>query len=139
VKKRRYRCTTCGHTFYEKLSFVDQYQRHTLMLVQEALCLSAEISFTHAGMLAGVSTNRLLRMFDAGSIPVKKELPRAIAIDEFKGDAGGEKYQTIIVDVENREVLDVLPDRRVKTIETYLKQCDTGNVQIVVMDLSQVI
>jgi transposase len=21
VKKRRYRCTTCGHTFYEKLSF----------------------------------------------------------------------------------------------------------------------
>jgi transposase len=137
VKKRRYRCTTCGHTFYEKLSFVDRYQRHTLMLAQEALCLSAEISFTHAGMLAGVSTNRLLRMFDARSIPVKKVLPRAIAIDEFKGDAGGEKYQTIIVDVENREVLDVLPDRRVKTIETYLKQCDTGNVQIVVMDLSK--
>ncbi|WP_407638520.1 transposase family protein, partial [Bacillus alveayuensis] len=27
VKKRRYRCTTCGHTFYEKLSFVDRYQR----------------------------------------------------------------------------------------------------------------
>ncbi len=34
-------------------------------------------------------------------------------------------------------MLDVLPDRRVKTIETYLKQCDTGNVQIVVMDLSK--
>jgi transposase len=100
------------------------------MLVQEALCLSAEISFTHAGMLAGVSTNRLLRMFDARSHPVKKVLPRAIGIDEFKGDAGGEKYQTIIVDVENREVLDVMPDRRVKTIETYLKQCDIGNVQI---------
>ncbi|WP_044748614.1 ISL3 family transposase, partial [Bacillus alveayuensis] len=135
--KRRYRCTTCGHTFYEKLSFVDRYQRHTLMLAQEALCLSAEMSFTHAGMLAGVSTNRLLRMLDARYIPVKKVLPRAIAIDEFKGDAGGEKYQTIIVDVENREVLDVLPDRRVKTIETYLKQCDKGNVQIVVMDLSK--
>ncbi|WP_157727938.1 transposase [Aeribacillus pallidus] len=84
-----------------------------------------------------MSTNRLLRMFDARPIPVKKVLPRAIAIDVFKGDAGGEKYQTIIVDVENREVLDVLPDRRVKTIETYLKQCDTGNVQIVVMDLSK--
>jgi hypothetical protein len=23
-----------------------------------------------------------------------------------------------------------MPDRRVKTIETYLKQCDIGNVQI---------
>lgn len=38
--------TMCGHTFFEKLLFVDQYQRLTLMLAQEALCLSAEMSFT---------------------------------------------------------------------------------------------
>ncbi|WP_371919094.1 transposase, partial [Pseudomonas sp. 2822-15] len=29
------------------------------------------------------------------------------------------------------------PDRRSETIENYFKQCDTGNVRIVVMDLSK--
>jgi hypothetical protein len=50
------------------------------MLVQEALCLSAEISFTHAGMLARVSTNRLLRMFDARSILLKRSFRVRLAL-----------------------------------------------------------
>lgn len=137
LKKRRYRCLSCSHTFFERLSFLDRYQRHTSMLAQEALALSSEMSFTHAGNLIGISTNRLLRMFDQRKITVSKVLPQAIAIDEFKGDADNEKFQTIIVDVEKRKIIDVLPDRRSQTIENYFKQCDTGNVQIVVMDLSK--
>ncbi len=42
-----------------------------------------------------------------------------------------------IVDVENREIIDVLPDRREETIEKYFRGCDYGNVEIVVMDLSK--
>lgn len=137
LKKRRYRCLDCSHTFFEKLSFLDRYQRHTSMLEQEVLALSSEMSFTHAGKLLGVSPNRMLRMFDQRQVPVSKVLPRAIAIDEFKGDADQERFQTIIVDVENRKIIDVLKDRRADTIENYLKQCDTSNVQIVVMDLSK--
>ncbi len=64
-------------------------------------------------------------------------LPQVIAIDEFKGDADREKFQTNIVDVKNKEIIDVLPNRKVQTIENYFKQCDTGKVQIVVMDLSK--
>ncbi|MCE7793807.1 ISL3 family transposase [Salipaludibacillus sp. CUR1] len=137
LRKRRYICTTCSRTFFEKLSFMERYQRHTVMLSQEVLSLSSEMSFTHAGSLLGLSTNRTLRMLDQRHIPVRKVLPRAIAIDEFKGDAGNERFQTIIVDVERREIIDVLPDRRAETIETYFKQCDTGNVRIVVIDLSK--
>ncbi|MGJ9385939.1 transposase [Salipaludibacillus sp. CF4.18] len=58
-------------------------------------------------------------------------------MDEFKGDAGGERFQTKIVDVENREIIDILPDRRVETIEKYFRGCDYGSVEIVVMDLSK--
>jgi hypothetical protein len=43
------------------------------------------MSFIHAGNLIGVSTNRLLRMFDERKVPVSKVLPRPIIIDEFKG------------------------------------------------------
>lgn len=137
VKKRRYRCFNCNRTFYERLSFVEKYQRHTVMVAQEALTLCSEMSFTQAGRLTGITTNRLLRIFDRREMPVKTVLPRAIAIDEFKGDAGGERFQTIIVDVEKREIIDVLPDRRASTIENYFRNCDTSQVHIVVMDLSK--
>ena len=36
-KKRRYLCTSCHHTFYEKLSFVGRYQRHTHSLEQRVM------------------------------------------------------------------------------------------------------
>src|SRR5690625_6152116 len=64
-------------------------------------------------------------------------LPKVIAIDEFKGDAGKERFQTIIVDVQQKEIIEILPDRRAETIEKYLISCDTSSVQIVVMDMSR--
>lgn len=137
VKKRRYRCENCSKTFYERLSFVNRYQRHTSMLEQEAVTLCAEMSFTLAARLTGLSVSRLIRFFDRRKIEAKKVLPRAIAIDEFKGDAGGERYQTVIVDVEKKEIIDVLPNRRASTIENYFKDCDTSQVEMVVIDLSQ--
>ncbi len=84
-----------------------------------------------------MTTNRLLRLFDQQQLKTRKVLPRAIAIDEFKGDAGGERFQTNVVDVENREIIDILPDRKVETIEKYLRSCDTSKVEIIVMDLSK--
>src|SRR5699024_874375 len=64
-----------------------------------------------------------------------KQLPSVIAIDEYKGDAGGEKYQTIIADPVDRRPLDILPDRRKLTVQKYLQQ-HGGNVNMVVMDMS---
>lgn len=76
-------------------------------------------------------------MFDRHPLQTKRVLPRAIAIDEFKGDAGGERFQTVVADVENKEIIDILPDRKVDTIKEYLQSRDTSEVQIVVMDLSK--
>lgn len=137
LKKRRYFCPACRHTFYEKLSFVKRYQRHTASLEQQVMTYVGEHSFTAAGRMVGMSVNRVLRIFDAKAIRPSKVLPEVIAIDEFKGDAGKEKFQTLIVDVKNKKIIDVLPDRRSQTIENYFKQCDTGNVRMVVMDLSK--
>lgn len=137
VKKRRYLCTECHHTFYEKLGFVERYQRYTKSLETQAMVYVADMSFTAAAKLVGMTANRVLRLFDRRHITPRKVLPQAIAIDEFKGDAGKERFQTIIVDVQNKEVIDVLPNRKLETIENYFKQCDTGRVQTVVMDLSK--
>src|SRR5699024_12289850 len=60
---------------------------------------------------------------------------KVITIDEYKGDAGGEKYQTIIADPVNRIPLEILPDRRKDTVKQYLKK-HGHQVEVVVMDMS---
>jgi len=137
LRKRRYKCMECCSTFYESLAIVDRYQRRTASLNAQALAYASENSFTMAARMCGITPSSLLRLFDKRELPQRRVLPKVIAIDEFKGDAGNERFQTIIVDVENKEIIEILPDRRVKTVEEYLRNCDTGNVQIVVMDMSR--
>ncbi len=49
----------------------------------------------------------------------------------------GERFQTVIVDVENKHIIDILEDRKVDTIKKYLRSRDTGQVKIVFMDMSK--
>src|SRR5690625_3468553 len=90
-----------------------------------------------AARMCVITPSSLLRLFDKRELPQRRVLPKVIAIDEFKGDAGNERFQRIIVDVENKEIIEILPDRRKETIEKYLISCDTGQVQVVVMDMSR--
>lgn len=58
-----------------------------------------------------------------------------IAIDEYKGDTKAEKYQLIITNGETREPMDILQNRRKKTIANYLRKYGR-KVEIVIMDMS---
>ena len=49
-------------------------------------------------------------------------LPEVLGIDECKGNAGGEKYQCILTDIEKRYIVDILPDRRKYRIMKYLRE-----------------
>lgn len=137
LRKRRYICTSCHRTFYERLQMIDRYQRCMASVQTTAMKHAAVSSFRTAALVTGVTVNRVLRWFDRKELTSSKVLPRVIAIDEFKGDADGERFQLNVVDVENRRIIDILPDRKVETIEKYLRSCDTGKVEMVVMDLSQ--
>ena len=53
-------------------------------------------------------------------LPRGVRLPKAIAIDEFKADTDAGKYQLIIANAETHEPIDILPNRRLETIKTYL-------------------
>ncbi|MGJ9385938.1 helix-turn-helix domain-containing protein [Salipaludibacillus sp. CF4.18] len=74
VKKRRYRCLACRYTFFEKLSFLNRYQRQTTMVEQEVLGLCTEMSFHSVARIKGISANRCLRLFDQREISVRKGL-----------------------------------------------------------------
>src|SRR5699024_6579627 len=137
LRKRRYKCINCGSTFYEPLSFVHRYQRRTTSLNEQALAYASENSFTMAGRMCGVSTPCLIRLFDKRKLPQRQVLPKVIAIDEFNGDEGKKRFKTSFVDVEKKEIIELLPVGRVKTEEEYFRNCDTGLVQTVVMNMSR--
>src|SRR5690606_42062273 len=63
------------------------------------------------------------------------ELPKVIAIDEYKGDTKEGKYQLIIANGITREAIDILPNRYKKTIKRYIQK-HGAQVQIVIMDMS---
>ena len=55
-------------------------------------------------------------------MPTGVQLPRVIAIDEYKADTDSGTYQLIIANAETHEPIDILPNRRKDTIYNYLLQ-----------------
>ena len=110
LRKRRYRCA-CGKRFFEQNSFLPRYYRITSRLVAEIMfAFKKTISAKEIGCRYNVSAVTAMRYFTLFNKKITK-LPDVISLDEFKGNAGGQKYNSIIVDPENHEVLDILPDR----------------------------
>lgn len=138
-RKRRYCCQSCGKRFYEMNSIISRYQRESMDLRR---AISIELihgkSFKDTALRFGTSPTTVIRRFDkitSGMVREIKDLPKVIAIDEYKGDAGNEKYQLIIADPIKREPLDILPNRRKETLVEYLNK-HGSKVEVVVMDMS---
>ncbi|HLS66172.1 MAG TPA: ISL3 family transposase, partial [Pseudogracilibacillus sp.] len=140
-RKRRYKCTNseCNKRFYEDNSLVERYQRQSIEFKQAiAIDLINGKNFKDVAVRFNTSPTTVMRRFDtitSSMLQETKQLPKVIAIDEYKGDAGGEKYQTIIADPVNRIPLEILPDRRKDTVKQYLKK-HGHQVEVVVMDMS---
>ncbi|MET3681924.1 transposase [Alkalibacillus flavidus] len=140
-RKRRYQChhRTCRKRFDEPNQLVDRYQRHSIEFNQ-ALGLETihGKTFKDTAQRFGVSPTTVMRRFDEISEPLlttTQQLPSIIAIDDFKGDMDGERFQTIVTDPIKREPIDILKDRQKTTVYNYLKD-HADTVKVVVMDMS---
>lgn len=121
LKKRRYVCS-CGKKFYEHYDFLPRYHRMTNRLVAYIVSeLSNAVPVTFVAKKAGVSPTTVNRIFDHVHYSRPYTLPKVLAIDEFKGNAGGEKYQCILVDPKKKRILDILPDRKQSHLIDYIK------------------
>ena len=129
LRKRRYRCEHCGKRFFEINNFLPKYHRMTNRLSAYVIDkLRTEGSFTSVAREVNLSVTTVIRIFDLVSYP-KSPLPEVISIDEFKGNAGGEKYLNIIADPANGVVLDILPSRHLTELYDYFKAFPRGERQ----------
>ena len=139
LRKRRYFCPHCQKRFPEHNHFLARYQRMTNRLQQYLLSLFATTrSITSIAKQCHCSTSTAMRMFEKISYP-KPVLPAVIAIDEFRGNAGGHKFQCILSDPKNRQLLDILPNKNAEALYAYFTSFSWKQrlaVEYVVMDLS---
>ena len=110
LRKRRYRCS-CGKRFFEKNTFLPRYYRVTSRLFAEIIfAFKKVVSAKEIGCRFNVSAVTAMRYFNYFNQKLT-ELPEVISLDEFKGNSGGQKYNSIIVDPKGKVVLDILPNR----------------------------
>ena len=91
-------------------------------------------SFTSVAKEVNLSVSTVIRMFDVIGSP-KVSMPKVLSIDEFKGNAGKEKYQCIITDPENSTILDILPTRHKNDLICYFKKFDRSKTKYFVSDM----
>lgn len=143
LRKQRFKCKECGSTFVAKTNFVQEKNRISFPYLMEAvLMLKRKMSMKDIGEMLNVSTMyvaRLLSKFKKAFKPNYNYLPPVISIDEFKStrDADG-AMSFIMVNAETGEVLDIVEDRRLETLQEYFGRYSKkvrNNVKFVVMDM----
>ena len=139
IRKRRYICKNCNSTFTEDNPYIKRYCHFPQRFYLEALKETSDLqSFSAIARRMGASVTSIIRWFDNINYP-KAELPSCIAIDEFKGNAGGEKFQCNLSDPVKHKIIDILPNRDSEDLYKHFLEYPyekRAKVKKVVMDLS---
>ena len=139
-KQRRYVCTNCGKRFAETNPFIQKFYRHSNDVVNRVFNNLSDIkSLKQIGKDNNMSSQNVSRLMNK-FMPIFHNithLPEAIGIDEFRGNAGGNKFQVAITDLKTHKVVDVISARSEEALYNFFKNISNPkDVMIVAMDLS---
>lgn len=144
---RKFRCKNglCKQkVFCERLPKVaDAYARKTVRLndtlILLAFALGGEAGARVAKKLSmttsGDTLLRRIRRVASQCLPTPSSLPKTIGVDDWAWRKG-HTYGTIIVDLEQRKVIDLLPDREAETLTAWLRS--HKSVETVARDRSKI-
>lgn len=137
INRRRYRCNSCGKTFYESIPEKDDKRQATKRLVAYIERQSLSRTFTSIAEEVGMDEKSIRNIFrDYVSHleqTVRFEIPKWMGIDEIHII---NKPRCVISNIQHRTVVDILHNRNKATVTKYLKAFNgKDDVQYVAMDM----
>lgn len=138
--QRRYVCLHCGKKFAEQNSFIQKFYRHSNAVVNSVFDELTDIKnlsqIAIDNNMSAQNVSRIMTKF----IPIfhnTTSLPEAIGIDEFRGNAGGNKFQVAITDLKTHKVIDIISDKSEDALYNFFRKITNAkDVKLVTMDLS---
>lgn len=120
LKKRRYVCPHCGKRFYEHYNFIAKHHHIAKNVFTRIIDDLKELrSMKSIAKANNVSATTVQRALNLAGYTSDFRLPEVLSIDEFKGNAGGEKYLLQVSDAKNKKLLNILPCRKKLYISQY--------------------
>ncbi len=145
VHKRRFRCAPCHQTFTERDHICGWRRRTTARFRQELGEQACQRPVAHVAQAYGVSERFVTTCWEpvvvakvGRSVEETAPLPtpQYLGIDEF-ARRKGHRYDTILCDLEHRQVLDISAGRTQAEVEQLLGRLDQPErVKAVSMDMS---
>ncbi len=131
--RQRFRCKACEYTFYEPIYFADEKRHATRRFVERLEEQTLRRSHTSLALEFGLDEKTVRNIFrdyvSRLAETVKFETPTRMGIDEIHIL---DQARAVITNIENRTVVDLLPNRKKDAVVAYLKNMpDKERVRVV--------
>jgi transposase len=138
IKNRRYKCPQCGATFYELINAVPTNGKITNRLYKSIQIKGLKYPFKEIAERYGISNMTVRRAVDDFIEEHDKgrilKAPRVIGIDEAHLN---KTFRGVITDIENRQLLEVLPKNTKEQIIACIKSMEGyRNIELATMDMA---
>lgn len=143
VKKQRFLCKSCGHSFSAQTDIVEKNCFISRKLKLKILDLASEkVSVSFMAKETVISTSTVARTIDncfKYFKPAKNYLPKHLMFDEFKSVKNVTGCMSFIyADAESHEIIDIVEDRKLYHLRKYFQRFTPSArraVQTVCMDM----
>ena len=137
IKHRRYKCSSCGETFYEPLNGIDTFAKTTKRLKAYIMEQGIKRSYAEIGEEVGLSEQTVKRYFDEVVIDTRKAVvikaPRVLGIDEVYVCG---KARAVFTDIENSILIEMLDNNTKPAIASFIRSMEGyENIEAVTMDM----
>lgn len=143
LKKQRYRCKQCAHTFSAETTLVDKHcslsnpMKLAIKLALQEIRPQSGIAKEYG--VSSPSINRIARQASEQLKPSRHWLPEHLAIDEFKSVKSVESAMSaIIIDNQHHRLIDIIEDRKQVSLRRYFQRYDLAvrkKVKTITMDM----
>lgn len=131
-EQRRYKCDICELTFSEKNPFINTSENVTYETKVNVLKDLKYVynTYTSVALRYNLSITKVQRIFDKHVHIERKTLPEALSIDEhyFPESDYDSLYCCLLMNFENGEMIDILPDRKKDYLSGYFTKIKLGTL-----------